>query len=96
MSPRFKMREMSQKANEVENPRQEVAQMLLLLINQILDGVFPGSITTVVDGSAKIHVDSINHDQFMVVARAARENPDLRIAMKRSGTGITIVFTKDK
>jgi len=87
---------MSQKANEVENPRQEVAQMLLLLINQILDGVFPGSITTVVGGTAKIHVESINHDQFLVLAGVAKKNPDLRIFMKRSGTGITVIFTREK
>lgn len=83
---------MSQKAQEVENPRTELKQMLLLLVNNLLQELFPSSFTTIVDRVVKIHVNTINNDEFLSLAEVMIKNPDMSITLKRSGTGITIVI----
>jgi len=67
--------------------------MLLLLANELMRTVFPSSITTVTGSIAKVHVDQIETEGLLLLAGLATKDKNLRITLRRSGTGITILLT---
>lgn len=94
------MHTMSEKAQEVTltqeeiNDRKEMYQRLLIIINELMRMVFPGSATTVVGGICKVHTNEIDTEQLIALGEAARENPDMQFTLRRSGTGITLLVQK--